>query len=239
MHSVERSPEPAFLAAMRAAYPQWADLNASDRQAIREALRADFGQCCAYCENRCDIAGNGASLETVDHFRPRSKFPRQALDWLNLVYACQRCNTTKGNLWPDESDAPNRRYAVVAGFAPVTAYVNPNAISDQRPAQEFFEFYFDGDNGGQIVPAAPLSPAEMLMAQRTIEDLDLNDDYGRVDQRLPELRTEHLDFILDEIGDPAADLARTESILRDYSRPGQPFASYVAAYALLLGIPDD
>ena len=238
MHSVPRSPEPAFLAAIRAAHPQWTDLNAANRQAVREALRADFHQCCAYCENRCHIAGNDASLETVDHFRPRSKFPRQALDWLNLVYACQRCNTTKGNLWPEQSDAVNQRYAVVAGFTPVTAYVNPNSISHQRPAHEFFEFYLFGDNGGQIVPAAPLSPAERLTAQRTIEDLDLNDDYGGINNRLPELRTERLDFILDEIGDPAADLPRTESILRAYSRPDQPFSSYVATYALLLGIVD-
>ena len=238
MHAVSRSPEPDFLAQLRANHTQWDSLDAADQRRIRAALRTDFGQCCAYCENRCAASASGdqPNRESVDHFRPRSKFSDLSLDWLNLVYACQRCNGTKGNLWPAESDVVNRRFAVVAGFVPVTAYVNPNIIAGQRPAHEFFEFYVDGANGGQIVPAAPLPVGERLMAQRTIEDLDLNDDYSRVDDRLPELRTDRLDFILDEIGDPAADTEKTATVLREYSQPHQPFSSYVAAFAELLGI---
>ena len=236
MHAVSRAPEPDFLARLRAIHTQWDDLDAADQRRIRDALRTDFAQCCAYCENRCAVSGDQPDRESVDHFRPRSKFPDRSLDWLNLVYACQRCNGTKGNLWPEESDVVNRRYSVVAGFIPVTAYVNPNSIAGARPAQDFFEFYAAGANGGQIVPAAPLPVGDRLMAQRTIEDLDLNDDYSRVDDRLPELRTDRLDFILDEIGDPAADTERTATVLREYSQPDQPFSSYVAAFANMLGI---
>lgn len=236
MHAVSRAPEPDFLAQLRAIPTQWEDLDPSDQRRIRDALRTDFGQCCAYCENRCAASGDQPNRESVDHFRPRSKFPDLSLDWLNLVYACQRCNGTKGNLWPEESDVVNRRFAVVVGFVPVTAYVNPNIIAGARPAQEFFEFYVDGANGGQIIPAAQLPVGERLMAQRTIEDLDLNDDYGLVDDRLPELRTDRLDFILEEIGDPSADTERTALVLREYSQPDQPFSSYVAAFAELLGI---
>ena len=236
MHGVSRSPEPDFLARLRAIPTQWDDLDAADQRRVRDALRTDFGQCCAYCENRCAVSGDQRTRESVDHFRPRSKFPNQSLDWLNLVYACERCNGKKGNLWPEESDAVNQRYFVVDGFVPVVAYVNPNTIAGQRPAQEFFEFYMAGDNGGQIVPASRLPVGDRLMAQRTIEDLDLNDDYGLVDDRLPELRTDRLDFILDEIGNPAADTERTAMVLREYAQPDQPFSSYVAAFAKSLGI---
>ena len=236
MHAVSRAPEPDFLAQLRAIHKQWDALDVSDQRRVRDVLRSDFGQCCAYCENRCAVSGDHLNQESVDHFRPRSKFPNQSLDWLNLVYACQRCNGKKGNLWPEESDAANRRFAVVAGFIPVPAYVNPNIIAGQRLAHEFFEFYVAGDNGGQIVPASQLPVGERLMAQRTIEDLDLNDDYGLVADRLPELRTDRLDFILDEIGDPSADTERTAMVLREYSQPHQPFSSYVAAFAKLLGV---
>ena len=230
MHAVRRSAEPDFLRPLWAAYSQWRELNSPDRQRIREALQADFASLCAYCERDCS-----GSTE-IEHFRPRSKFPAEWLTWLNLVCACPRCNGKKGNLWPEASDAVNQRYSVVSGFIPVSAYVNPNAISSQQPAQEFFEFLLDSANEGQIVAAAHLSVAEWLMAQRTIEDLDLNDDYGAIDNRLSEIRTDHLDLVLLEIGDLTADADRTEALLREFSQPNQPFSGYVAAYAKSMGI---
>ena len=89
---------------------------------------------------------------------------------------------------------------------------------------------------GQVTPSGNLSPGEWWRANRTIEDLDLNSDYEPVGSRLPELRTEHLGYVLDEIGDPAADVNRTATVLREYSGHGQPFSSYVAAFARSLGI---
>ena len=230
MHAVQRAAEPDFLGSLRATYSQWQDLNPPDRQRIREALQAVFASLCAYCERDC------SDTAEIEHFRPHSKFPSEWLTWLNLVCACPRCNGKKGNLWPEETDAVNQRYTVVSGFIPVSAYVNPNAVSGQRPAQEFFEFHLESDHEGQIVAAAHLSVAEWLRAQRTIEDLDLNDDYGSIDERLPETRTDHLDFVLLEIGDLTTDVDRTESLLREFSQPNQPFSSYVAAYAKSMGI---
>lgn len=237
MHSVQRSPEPDFFSDLRASFSQWEELDGDARRRVRAALRADFQGCCAYCERLCsETVEDAADRATVDHFRPRSKFPEEWLSWPNLVYGCVRCNEVKGNQWPDVSDAINRRLAVISRFSPVSAYVNPNAVAGHRDVQEFFGFYFQDDNRGQILASEHTSSEEWSMAHRTIEDLDLNSDYEHIDARLPELRTDQLDFVLDEIGDPSADLDRAISILWQYSQRHQPFSSYIAAYAKFLEI---
>ena len=229
MHAVERSPEPDFLAKLRAEYSQWDNLDSSERRRIREELQANFRQCCAYCENRCqEGAVGGEKRGTIDHFRPRSKFPDQWLDWLNLVYACQRCNDTKGNLWPEPADAANQRLSVIAGYVNVTAYVNPNEEPGRQPAEDFFEYYVEN---GQIVAANTLPESEWSMAIRTIGDLDLNSDYQTVGDRLPYLRRERLDFIISRLGDQVANVELTIAILREYARPDQPFSGFILAYA--------
>ena len=228
MHSVERSAEPDFLAELRGAHPQWDDLDGSEQRRVREALRVDFGQCCAYCETWCaDDAVYGYDRGTVEHFRPRSKFPDEWLDWLNLLYACQRCNDTKGNLWPEPDDAANRRLSVIDRYNDVSAYVNPNSISGQQAAEEFFEYQFES---GHMAVASGLPDGDWSMAVRTIGDLDLNSDYQVVGDRLPYLRRERLDFIITRLGNPMADIERTIAILREHTQPNQPFSGFILAY---------
>jgi hypothetical protein len=36
----------------------------------------------------------------VDHYRPKKLFPHLATEYLNLFYACNRCNAFKGSFWP-------------------------------------------------------------------------------------------------------------------------------------------
>lgn len=62
----------------------------------RGVLRRD-GWRCAYC------SGHAA---TVDHVLPRSRGGANA--WLNTVACCQRCNTRKADLTPDEAGMPLR-----------------------------------------------------------------------------------------------------------------------------------
>ena len=121
-------------------------------------------------------------------------------------------------------------------------------IGRERPAEEFFEYYIEtGDAAshvddagdmlpGQVIPSSNLSFSDWWRADRTILDLDLNSDYEQVDARLPDLRTDQLDFVLDEIGDLTADVTRTSAVLQQYSQPDQPFSSYVAAFARSLGV---
>ena len=63
-------------------------------------LREDFRRRCAYCEvneHRC----GGVTHFGVDHFRPKSLFPKLVCVYSNLYYACNLCNSLKGNAWPD------------------------------------------------------------------------------------------------------------------------------------------
>jgi hypothetical protein len=44
---------------------------------------------------------------TIDHFRPRSRFPRLVADYANLHYCCNECNTYKGDRWPTDAELAN------------------------------------------------------------------------------------------------------------------------------------
>ena len=228
MRAVERSAEPELLAELRVANSEWSDLDGDARRRIRAALRADFGQCCAYCENECQESdGAAANRGTIDHFRPRSRFPDQWLNWLNLVYACRRCNDTKGNLWPETSDAVNQRLSRISRYRPVAEYVNPSAVAGQCAAQEFFAFHFES---GRIQAADALESAEWSTAYRTVDDLDLNSDYQVVGDNLPYLRRERLDFFIQRISSMTADMGQTVAVLREFMQPDQPFSSFITAY---------
>ena len=49
--------------------------------------------CCQYCGKSKDL--------TLDHVLPRARGGKSA--WTNLVTACKRCNTVKGNNTPEEA----------------------------------------------------------------------------------------------------------------------------------------
>jgi len=63
----------------------------------REVLRRD-GYSCQYC-------GSTRSL-TIDHVIPRSRGGQHR--WDNVVAACERCNTRKGDRTPEEAGMPLR-----------------------------------------------------------------------------------------------------------------------------------
>lgn len=48
----------------------------------------------------CQYCGSGKNL-TLDHIVPRSKGGKSS--WINLITACKRCNTTKGDRTPEEA----------------------------------------------------------------------------------------------------------------------------------------
>ena len=152
MHWVDRGPEPAGLAAVRARYaPRWVDYfqgkgskpGDSRWRDFRDDLCGAFSGLCAYCEE-------GARGE-VDHFRPKSKFPEWVYEWSNWVFACHDCNRLKGDKWP-----PN-------------GYVDP--CSTQERPENFFRF---DTTTGEILPKPELGPDLRDKAQQTIDDLSLN-----------------------------------------------------------------
>lgn len=54
------------------------------------------GGCCQYCGSQRDL--------TLDHVHPRSR--GGATSWDNLITACKRCNSRKGDNTPEEANMP-------------------------------------------------------------------------------------------------------------------------------------
>ncbi len=234
MHSVQRSPEPAILSNLRSRYSDWEQLEGDERRAVRAALAEDFSRICGYCERVCEDTTpvRRGNEESVDHFRPRSKFPNEWLDWLNLVYACRRCNQAKGDSWPGYEDDLVDQWLTAedARYTPVSEYVNPNAVDDQRSAGDFFDFDVET---GEIGPAEYLDRTEWSMARRTIRDIDLNSTAPRQDNLpgLRKLRRALLDDTLRHVPDP--DLRSV--IIAGFMERSRPFSSFMAAYARSIG----
>lgn len=232
MHSVGRSTEPTFLSHLRSSHTQWTQLEGSDRQRIRAALALDFGSVCGYCEQSCrrpSAAHDGRNEETIDHFRPRNGFPRLWLEWLNLVYACQRCNRAKNDKWPGQNDGTNQLLAKIQPrYTEALEFINPNAGSLPKPADDYFDFLIPS---GVIEPHDGLDDAEWSNARRTIADIDLNDSYlGPYDERhlcnrrrrqVRRLthRLKHLNTFEEQF-----------NLMREFTLPGKPFSSFVSAY---------
>ena len=111
---------------------------------------------CWYCERRCDPAAEvGDRAATLDHFRPRSRFPNLAYNWSNWIFSCRRCNSEyKQDRWPNDG------------------YVDPAAENEgERP-----EHYFDYDmKTHEVVPRNDLTGNERQRAWDTIDDLGLNE----------------------------------------------------------------
>jgi uncharacterized protein (TIGR02646 family) len=82
---------------------------------IRQQLRGMTQGHCAFCDGPVGTE----SRETVEHFRPKSHFPKLAYQWENLFPCCDVCQSNKlerfdeGLLKPDASDYGFNRYFVV------------------------------------------------------------------------------------------------------------------------------
>ncbi len=83
----------------------------ADKTTIKEQLKTDQNNKCAYCETKYELMfGDG----DVEHFRPKGSYKQErdeklnypgyywlAYNWNNLLFSCERCNRKhKGNLFP-------------------------------------------------------------------------------------------------------------------------------------------
>ena len=232
MHSVERSTEPTFLSHLRSSHTRWTELERSDRQRIRAALAQDFGNVCGYCEQSCrrpSAAHDGRNEETIDHFRPRSGFPKLWLDWLNLVYACRRCNKDKDNKWPAYNDEINQLLAKIEPrYTEASEFVNPNAGSFPKSADDYFEFLIPS---GQIKPREGLDDVEWSKSRRTIADINLNDsELGPYDERhLCNRRRRQVKRLIERLRQLDT-FGEKFQLMREFTLPDKPFSSFVSEY---------
>ena len=63
-------------------------------ESYRPWLRDEFDFRCVYCLKR-ETWGHVTGEFELDHFEPQSLNPQLRMDYLNLVYACRRCNAVK------------------------------------------------------------------------------------------------------------------------------------------------
>lgn len=128
----------AEFAAKRAADPKATFSWRSDAcyQAFRKVLTDSSQECCAFCD---EPLGRG-SLETVEHFRPKSKFPELAFHWENLFPCCNVCQSEKQGqfdealLKPDASDYTFERYFLANGRTGELEIPDSNSPEDQKRA---------------------------------------------------------------------------------------------------------
>lgn len=48
---------------------------------------------CIYCETYTEVS----CFANIEHFHPKSLYPKETFDWDNLFVSCSQCNTPKGN----------------------------------------------------------------------------------------------------------------------------------------------
>ena len=206
-----------------------------DQRRIRDALASDFGTVCAYCEQPCEpptFGGEARNSETVDHFRPRSRFMSLSLNWPNLIYACQRCNQRKDNKWPGYDDTiTNQMLSAMSGrYTVPSEYVNPNASDGVRTAREFFNFDMDSC---EVVPAVVLNDSEWSAARRTIWDVDLNDTmFTSNDPRHLVNQRRYQRYLLIEGLNSLNDVRQQIGMIRAFTEPNQPYSSFIYSYVM-------
>jgi uncharacterized protein (TIGR02646 family) len=149
MRKFQRAAEPAFLAAnweawgiaweqRHAADPKarfhWHQMdNESVNQKLLPLLKGQTQDHCSFCDN---FPVSPPSLDTIEHFRPKSRFPRDAYRWTNLYFCCMWCQQ-KGDdfdetaLQPDALDYEFDRY-FRWDYTRGKIDVNPNASPEDR-----------------------------------------------------------------------------------------------------------
>ena len=76
-----------------------------DYHEYKPYLRRDFLNRCAYCLlHEGDEAAGGFHSFTIDHFKPRKRFPLLKTTYANLYYACRWCNRAKWDIWPTDTE---------------------------------------------------------------------------------------------------------------------------------------
>ena len=152
---IQRGKVPEALAEVRTRYtPKWVAFyerktgkkpTDTKWRTFEPTLRERFVTLCGYCEELCK--------GEVDHFRPKSVFPREVYVWDNWVYACHTCNNSKGEEWI------------------ATGYIDPCATRADEHPERFFEF---DTKTGEILPKKGLSKPLFDRAVNTRDDLKLN-----------------------------------------------------------------
>lgn len=117
---------------------------ASVNQRLLPTLKAQTQDHCSFCD-QYPVSPPGD--DTIEHFKPKSVFPREAYFWGNLYYCCSYCQKQKRErydpnlLRPDAEDYDFWRY-FRCDYTNGTILINNRAPKhDQRRAQVTIDLY--------------------------------------------------------------------------------------------------
>jgi len=128
MRKFQRAPAPQFIAEKWQQWgAEWKQRRAANpgaafhwhshgglpvNQKLLPFLKSQVQDHCSFCDN---YPVSPPSIDTIEHFRPKARFPLEAYNWGNLYYCCGHCQT-KGEdfdealLRPDAEDYSFDRY---------------------------------------------------------------------------------------------------------------------------------
>jgi uncharacterized protein (TIGR02646 family) len=115
-------------------------------------LKAQTQEHCSFCDF---VPIAPPSIETIEHFRPKSTFPREAYHWNNLYFCCMHCQQ-KGAEYSE-------------------ALLRPD--SDDYEFDRYFRWNFIS---GEIEVNTLASAGDQERARVTIKTYRLNDDHPRL-----------------------------------------------------------
>ena len=162
MRKFQRAAEPEVLAENWVAWgEEWERRHAENSRAqfhwhvvngktvneiILPSLKGQTQDHCSFCDN---FPVSPPSIDTIEHFRPKSQYPREAYHWPNLYYCCAYCQQ-KGVRFDERA-------------------LQPDALDYE------FDRYFRWDfTTGEIKPKDTASPEDQVRAQATIDLYSLN-----------------------------------------------------------------
>jgi uncharacterized protein (TIGR02646 family) len=124
---------------------------------------------CMYCEDSCANA--------VEHHHPKDLYPERAFVWTNLLYACERCNSSKGDRFEVFSFQTGQRISVSrASSTPITPPEPGHPLLlDPRRENPMDFLSLDIIGTFHFFPARHLDALSNQRADYTIEILKLND----------------------------------------------------------------
>lgn len=120
------------------------------RSGIYFALRKELAE---LTENHCSFCDSypfDMTKETIEHYRPKNEFPRQAYQWRNLFYCCDRCQSKS-----------NKKYE--------------SNIKPDHKGYEFDRFFYVDLGTFKIEVHDDLKSNEIILAQNFIERYGIND----------------------------------------------------------------
>lgn len=185
MRKFQRGEEPDFLAQNWAAWgSDWELKQAAGRafywheiggepvnQKLLPFLKAQTQAHCSFCDS---YPVSPPSRDTIEHFRPKSRFPREAFHWPNLYFCCDYC-----------------QQKAAAEFDETVL----------RPDADDYEFdrYFRWDfTLGTLHPQEAASPKDRQRAARTIRLYRLNEGHPSLRRREARRRFKLKDEPLEE-----------------------------------------